>query len=283
MPVENCHSTEMTYLNLSGYRFVALDDLPSLQADMQLALKEAGVLGTVLLAEEGINVALSAPADAVARARHWFDQDSRFAGLWLKESWSEIPAFTKLKVRIRPEIISFDRGVTDALNGRDKAPALPPATLKAWLDEGRDVVLLDTRNNYEVHSGTFKNAVSVNISNFRDFPRAIAESVAAGELSKNVPVVTFCTGGIRCEKAAPFLAEAGINEVYQIEGGILNWFEQCGGAHWQGDCFVFDDRVEITPDLVVTGSQLCRRCHRAVPLDEQCVCQSGRYSAEETV
>jgi len=173
----------------------------------------------------------------------------------------------------------------NVLEEQKNAPSIAPETLKDWLDEGREVLLLDTRNDYEICSGTFQNAQDINIANFRDFPAAAAAAIAAGDLPNDIPVVTFCTGGIRCEKAAPFLVAAGLREVYQIEGGILNWFEQCGGAHWQGECFVFDDRVEITPSLAETGSHLCRcrQCHRAVPANEVCVCQSDNLSAAETV
>lgn len=268
----------MKYLNVSGYRFITLKDLPELQEAMLTALRDAEVLGTILLAEEGINVALSATAEGIAQARQWFETDERLAGLWLKESQSELQAFTKLKVRIRPEIITFDGGRTDAAIGRKKAPPITPETLKAWLDEGRDFVLLDTRNDYEIRSGTFFNAVDIELDNFRDFPTVAKEAIASGKLPTDKPVVTFCTGGIRCEKAAPFLADAGINEVYQIDGGILNWFERYGKEHWDGDCFVFDDRHVITPELEETHSWLCRECHTARGKDEVCQCQAGHQA-----
>ena len=249
---------------------------------MLAALREADVLGTILIAEEGINVALSATAESIAKAKQYFDTDKRFAGLWLKESWSELQAFTKLKVRIRPEIITFD-GQTCGAAGREQAPAILPETLKTWLDEGREFVLLDTRNDYEIRSGTFKNAVNVDLVNFRDFPKVAAAAIESGEIPTDIPVVTFCTGGIRCEKAAPYLAAAGVQEVYQIEGGILNWFEKYGSEHWDGDCFVFDDRHVITPALEETNSWLCRVCNTARPEGVVCDCQSGLNSAAETV
>lgn len=273
----------MKYLNVSGYRFVALDNLPTLQVQMLEALREAGVLGTILIAEEGINVALSATAESIEQAKQWFDADERLSGLWLKESWSELQAFTKLKVRIRPEIITFDGQKTSGATGRETAPSITPETLKTWLDEGRDFVLLDTRNDYEIRSGTFKRAVDVDLVNFRDFPKVAEAAVASGAIPKDKPVVTFCTGGIRCEKAAPYLAKAGVREVYQIEGGILNWFEQYGSEHWDGDCFVFDDRHVITPELEETHSWLCRRCNSAKPEGVECNCQSGKSSAAEIV
>ncbi len=273
----------MKHLNVSGYRFITLDNLPELQENMLSALREAGVLGTILLAEEGINVALSAPAEAIEKATQWFNTDERLAGLWLKESWSELQAFTKLKVRIRPEIITFDGGKTKGEEGRTVAPPITPETLKTWLDEGRDFVLLDTRNDYEIKSGTFAQAIDVSLDNFRNFPKVVDSAIASGKLPTDKPIVTFCTGGIRCEKAAPYLANAGVKEVYQIEGGILNWFEQYGKEHWDGDCFVFDDRHVITPELEETHAWLCRECSTAMPAGQVCDCQSANRSATETV
>jgi len=273
----------MKFLNVSGYRFVHIDHLPELQVQMLAALREADVLGTILIAEEGINIALSATAESIEKAKQWFNTDERFAGLWLKESWSDLQAFTKLKVRVRPEIITFNgEKVTDA-NGRKEAPSITPETLKTWFDEGRDFILLDTRNDYEIRSGTFKSAINVDLVNFRDFPKVADAAIASGHLPTDKPVVTFCTGGIRCEKAAPYLAEAGVREVYQIEGGILNWFEKYGSEYWDGDCFVFDDRHVITPALEETNSWLCRVCNTARPEGVPCDCQSGNSSAAEMV
>jgi len=283
MPDQMSESNAMKFLNVSGYRFITLDSLPELQVEMLAALKEAGVMGTILIAEEGINVALSAPAEAIAEAKRWFEADERFAGLWLKESWSELHAFSKLKVRIRPEIITFDGSATKGATGRETAPAITPETLKQWFDEGRDFVLLDTRNDYEIRSGTFTDAIDISINNFRNFPSAVKSAIESGVLPTDKPIVTFCTGGIRCEKAAPYISEAGVSEVYQIDGGILNWFEQYGGDHWTGDCFVFDDRHVITPELQETNSWLCRECQTARGPGEACPCQSGLNSATETV
>jgi len=284
MPVTHSDSVSNQYLNVSGYRFTTLNNLDTLQPDMLTALKEAGCMGTILIAEEGINVALSATPEAIAKARAYFESDERLAGLWLKESWSEIQSFTKMKVRIRPEIITFDGGKTRGAEGYEKAPAITPETLKMWLDEGRDFVLLDTRNDYEIRSGTFSNAIDIDLVNFRDFPTIAKKAIESGQLPTDKPVVTFCTGGIRCEKAAPYLADAGLKEVYQIEGGILNWFEQYGNEHWDGDCFVFDDRHVITPQLAETNAWLCRKCNSARPEgQESCPCQSGSSSAADTV
>jgi len=256
-------------LNIIGYRFSPLSDLPDIRDALIALLSPLDVLGTILLAEEGINVALAGSPDAINQATDQLRTNPTLSDLfddfWFKESWSAFNPFAKLKVRIRPEIIAFDGGATQPHN--TPAPNISPETVKQWLDDGVDFLLLDARNNYEVESGTFSAATHLDIDTFRAFPdaaRALADRV-----DKQIPVVTFCTGGIRCEKAAPWLLANGFDEVFQIEGGILNYFEQCDGAHWAGDCFVFDDRVTIDTKQQATGSLVCRGCHRAVPPDEE--------------
>jgi len=274
-------SASTTYTNLSGYRFVRLDVLPVLQADMHAALTEIGVLGTILIAEEGINVALTGTAGQASAARAFFNADQRFADLWLKESESELVPFSKLKVRIRHEIIAFDGAKAgDRQLKRPHAQALTPETVQQWLDEGRDFTLLDTRNTYEIESGTFPQAKHLDIAHFRDFQSAVKAALDKGELHPNRPMVTFCTGGIRCEKAAPWMLEQGFKEVYQMEGGILNYFAQTGGNHWHGDCFVFDDRVELDKSLTPTGASWCTDCQLTIAPGKTCRCQSSRTAMD---
>jgi len=147
-------------------------------------------------------------------------------------------------VKIKREIIAF--GVDGIDPARRPSRSLAPQTLKAWLDAGKPVTLLDTRNNYEVELGTFRGAVRAGIDRFRDFPSAVPRLPPA---LKDHPVVLFCTGGIRCEKAGPFLEREGFRHVFQLEGGILSYFEHCGGAHFDGECFVFDERVGLDRSL----------------------------------
>lgn len=265
-------------VNLSGYRFVTLDYLPVLQHDMLAELQRIGVKGTVLLAGEGINVALSGSREQTRQVRRWFDQDPRLCHLWLKESESGSQPFSRLKVRMRHEIITFQPDDTRPRlpSPRPQAPTMAPATLQRWLDEARDFTLLDTRNHYEIESGTFAGAQHLIIAHFREFTVAVEAALERGELDTERPMVTFCTGGIRCEKAAPWLQQRGFKEVYQVEGGVLNYFDVCAGAHWQGNCFVFDDRVEIDTSLSPTGSRLCKHCHRAVSQNQDCGCDSGQ-------
>ena len=256
-------------LNLSGYRFVALDALPERRARLERDLAAAGVLGTVLLAPEGINVAIAGSDAACARARAALDAHPPCAGLHLKESRSGTVPFGRLKVRLRDEIIAFDGPGGPA---RPAAPTLAPETLARWLEEGRDVTLLDTRNDYEIDAGTFEGAVALGIDSFRDFGEAARRAVAEGRLDPERPVVTFCTGGVRCEKAAPWLLEHGFREVWQIEDGVLGWFARCGARHWRGDCFVFDERVAVSPALEPSGAALCEGCRRVVVPGERCGC-----------
>ena len=258
-------------LNIIGYRFIPLSDLTKTQAELQTLLTPLDVLGTILIANEGVNVALAGEPKPIRQAVDALKQHpalaSIFADFWFKESWSAYNPFAKLKVRVRPEIIAFDGGETQPEN--DPAPNITPEQVKQWLDDGVEFLLLDARNNYEVESGSFEKAHHLNIDTFRDFRSAAKPLIQ--ETKRSLPVVTFCTGGVRCEKAAPWLRDQGFDQVFQIEGGILNYFDKCGGAHWQGDCFVFDDRVTIDTNQEPTGSLICRGCHRAVPAGEAIV------------
>jgi UPF0176 protein len=239
-------------LNFATYCFVPLDE-PEAVRDWLRGVSEANqVRGTILVAHEGINLFVAAQA---AQARAWLaavQADERFANLGAKESWSATIPYRKLVVKVRKEIIRMDQpGIVQA-HGR--APAVDSATLKRWLDAGVDdagkpVVMLDTRNQFEVDMGTFNHAVSWNIERFSQFPPAT--DAHAAELTGKT-VVSFCTGGIRCEKAAIYLRHAGV-DAYQLEGGILKYFEQTGGAHYTGNCFVFDDRAIVDTSLAQVG------------------------------
>jgi len=273
--MENADSHSL-YVNLSGYRFLRLEYLPVLQADLHQALLQTGVLGTILLADEGINVALAGSTEQCAAAEACLASDKRFAGIWLKRSHSKSIPFSKLKVRIRHEIIAFDGpDANDQQLKRPRAPALAPETVADWLNTRKDFTLLDTRNRYEIESGTFAQAEHLDIAHFRDFQAAVKTALEEGTLDTKKPVVTFCTGGIRCEKAAPWMLEQGFDEVYQIDGGVLNYFQQTGGAHWEGDCFVFDDRVELDKSLKPTGATWCTHCQLTIAAGASCTCHSS--------
>lgn len=239
----------MQILNIAAYKFVALDGLAELRESLLNALATRAIKGTVLLAEEGINLFLAAEPASIHDFLAWLRQDARFADLHAKESGSATQPFHKLLVKIKPEIIRMNHPAIRPSAGR--APAVDAATLKRWLDAGHDdggrpVVMLETRNTYEVEAGTFRNAIDWRLEKFTEFPQAV---LAHREELAGKTVVSFCTGGIRCEKAAIYMQEAGIAHVYQLDGGILKYFEDCGAAHYEGECFVFDDRRAVNAAL----------------------------------
>jgi UPF0176 protein len=259
----------MTILNIAAYRFVSLTDLPALQYAICEALEGSEIKGTVLLAEEGINLFLAGEAAAIHGFMAWLRSDSRFTGLTAKESWSDTQPFNKLLVKIKPEIIRMNHPAIQPTSGR--APAVDAITLKRWLDQGHDdhgqaVLMLDTRNAFETDCGTFDGALDWRIDKFTEFPAAFnahfnAELNADVNALQGKTLVSFCTGGIRCEKAALWMREAGLTDVFQLDGGILAYFEQVGQAHYTGGCFVFDDRRVVDAALtprpeLVRGSEI---------------------------
>ena len=241
-------------LNISAYKFVPLHDTAALRATLLERAQALGLKGTVLLAEEGINLFLAGTADAVRSFVRQLATDARFADLHPKESWSAMQPFGKLLVKVKREIIRMNHPAIRPASGR--APAVDSATVKRWLDQGHDdagrpVVTLDTRNAFEVDHGTFEGAIDWRISKFTEFPDALQAHKAA---LAGKTVVSFCTGGIRCEKAAIYMHEAGLENVYQLDGGILKYFEETGGAHFKGNCFVFDGREALDASLAATRS-----------------------------
>lgn len=239
------------FINLSAYKFTPLEDLPALRERVLQAAKAGALKGTVLLSREGINLFVAGTRSSVDAFIDELRALPGLSDLAPKESASATQPFGRLLVKIKKEIIAF--GVEGIDPARRPAPSLAPQTLKQWLDEGRPVTLLDTRNDYEVDRGTFRGAVRAGIRRFRDFPAAVQR--LPREL-KHQPIVAFCTGGIRCEKAGPLLQREGFENVFQLEGGILKYFELCGGAHYEGECFVFDERGGVDPALRETGSPI---------------------------
>ena len=235
--------------NLAAYRFVRIDDPHALADAVRAQAAARDLRGTVLVAGEGINLFLAGAPAAADGFMDWLRADARFAGLQAKASDSLHVPFARLKVKVKREIIAFRRDDASPLERR--AEAVPPRTLAAWLANGRDdrgrrVVLLDTRNREEVGHGTFAGAMTLPIDNFTDLPAAVE---ARREQLQDATVVSFCTGGIRCEKAALWMREAGMDNVLQLDGGILGWFEQVGGTGYEGRCFVFDERIALDPSL----------------------------------
>lgn len=257
------------FVNIAGYKFVTLDRLSERREQLRDQCGKLHLKGTILLAPEGINLFIAGERVAIDEFLTELRRDGPFADFEVKESPSDDQPFSRMLVRLKKEIIAFN---VDAVDPRRKtSPRIAAADLKSWLDEGQDVTLLDVRNDYEIEIGTFKNAVNIGIDHFRHFPDA-AKSLPE-ELKKR-PIVTFCTGGIRCEKAAPYLEQLGFESVYQLDGGILKYFEECGADHYDGDCFVFDKRVAVNPQLAETPVELCFACQATLTAEEQ---QSPQY------
>jgi UPF0176 protein len=245
-------------LNIAAYRFVPLVDPGRWIDDLRQRCETLALKGTIIVADEGINLFLAGAEASIEAFVSWLASDPRFvdregnaafAALHVKRSRSETQPFGRLRVKHKPEIVTMRRPSVRPAAAR--APSLAPKQLATWLaqghdDDGRPVVLLDTRNAFEVEHGTFDHARHLDLARFDAFPDAIDQ---APEAWRDETIVTFCTGGIRCEKAALYMQQAGFRRVLQLDGGILNYFEHVGDAHWHGDCFVFDERVALDADL----------------------------------
>jgi len=250
-----------SFVHLSGYKFTALADLPPLKERLLGQCRSGGLCGTILLSTEGINYFVAGPAAEMETLLQTLRAVPGLEDLEPKRSLSAEAPYNRMLVKIKKEIIAFGiEGIDPARRSTNKVSA---RELKQWLDEGREVTLLDTRNDYEIHMGTFKGAIPVGIDNFRDFPDAVRK---LPDSLKTRPLVMFCTGGIRCEKAGPYMAREGFENIFQLDGGILKYFEQCGGAHYEGECFVFDRRVGLDSSLQETNSVMCFHCQ--MPLTE---------------
>ncbi len=243
----------------AAYRFVPIVDGPTLRERLFASGQQAGLKGTLLLAEEGINFTLAAAPRALHAWLGELQHDPRFAVLDIKFSQATALPFRHLRVKLKGEIIRMNQPTVRPQAGR--APAVDGATLSRWLaaghcDEGRPVVMLDTRNAFEVDAGAFEGAIDWRLSRFGEFPAALA---AHREQLRGKTVVSYCTGGIRCEKAALWMAEQGVPHVLQLDGGVLRYFEteaRAGMApHWRGECVVFDDRGAVAADLSPAGRE----------------------------
>lgn len=254
--------TRTMVTNLAAYRFVELTGLKELREELLGLCKDEGLKGTILLSVEGVNLFVAGAAEGISKLMGRLRKIPGLEDFEGKISESDDQPFRRMLVRIKKEIISF--GVEGVEPGRRTSPKLQAKELKKWLDEGRKITLLDTRNDYEVKLGTFKGAIVPEIRTFREFPKAVGE---LPEEMKEETVVMFCTGGIRCEKAGPFMEMEGFKNIYQLDGGILKYFEECGGDYYDGECFVFDQRVGVDPALRETDTAVCYACQ--APLDAQ--------------
>jgi len=245
------------------YQFVPLEDIEGLQQDIRRTCENSSILGTILLAHEGINGTVAGPADELGTLFAFLNQYPGMTGLSKKVSYCDRNPFYRLKVRLKKEIVTLGVEGIDPrkLVGEYIAP-------ERWneLISQPDVRLIDTRNDYEVGLGTFSGAENPETQSFRDFPAWVEANL---DIEKDKKVAMFCTGGIRCEKSTALLKELGYENVYHLEGGILNYLETVpvDESMWQGDCFVFDNRVTVDHDLAEGHYELCSACR--MPLSEE--------------
>jgi UPF0176 protein len=251
-------------VNIAGYKFEPLVDPADLVSLYQQKCDELELKGTMLISKNGINFSLAGTQHATDTIIAFLEEDNRFLEIPLKVTYSETQPFRRMKVRLKKEIISL--GLKD-INPRElTGERISPQDLKKLLDNKEDILVLDTRNEYETRVGKFENAIDLNLDTFRDFPEAI-ESLP--EEYKDKQIVMYCTGGIRCEKASAVMIKAGFADVKQLEGGVLDYFKETGGAYWEGDCFVFDERVALDTELNETDYIYCYICREPLSAEEK--------------
>ena len=252
------------FQNISAYKFAPLTDLKPLRDRLIERCRAWRLKGTILLSTEGINLFVAGTRAEIDLLLQELRSIPGLEDLTPKYSESDDQPFHRMLVKIKKEIISF--GVEGIDPVHKPAPKLSARELKQWLDEGRAVTLLDTRNDYEVKLGTFQRAMTFDIDHFRQFPEAVRRMSPD---MKRQPIVMFCTGGIRCEKAGPFMVQEGYEQIFQLDGGILKYFEECGSAHYDGECFVFDQRVGVDPSLHESEMAQCYACQTPLTPEDQ--------------
>ena len=252
------------FLNIAGYKFEQLDSLDTLIPEFQNKCDELELKGSVYLSPRGINFSISGTEANIERYIEFMENDSRFLNIPLKRTYSETQPFRRMKVRLKKEIISLGR---DDIDPRElTGEYVSPQELLSMYENNEDVIVLDTRNEYETRVGLFENAVDLQLDTFRDFPKAIEQ---LPEEYKDKQIVMYCTGGIRCEKASAVMLKAGFTDVKQLEGGVLDYFKETGGKYWNGDCFVFDERVALDTDLNETEYIYCYICREPLSAEEK--------------
>ena len=256
------------------YQFAALPDYHQIREPLLDFCQSRSIRGTLLLAAEGINGTVAGSRDAIDALKQHLEQELGFEQMEYKESLYEEAPFHRMKVKLKKEIVTLGvEGVDPHIHSGQRVRA------EQWnaLLEDPDVLVIDTRNQYEVDIGTFKNAISPQTETFREFPNYVAEHLDPKQQTK---VAMFCTGGIRCEKASSFMIEQGFQEVYQLDGGILGYLEDMQQSNtdnlWQGDCFVFDSRVAVNKDLEKGQYEQCFACRHPITEDDM---QSEHYEA----
>ena len=247
------------------YKFVTLDNFEAIRPSLLQVMEDNLIRGTLLLASEGINGTVAGSREAIDTLLAWFKHDERLADIDYKESYTDIPPFHCTKVKLKKEI------VTMGVEGIDPKQVVGTyVDPKNWNDliSDPEVVLVDTRNDYEYQVGTFRNAINPNTETFREFPQYVKDNL---DPAKHKKVAMFCTGGIRCEKSTAYMKEQGFEEVYHLKGGILKYLEDVpeDNTLWDGECFVFDERVTVNHKLEKGEYDQCHACRLPITEDEK--------------
>lgn len=260
------------YIVCAMYKFVALEDFEAMRQPLHDTMVANGIKGTLLLASEGINGTISGPREGIDALLAYLNSDPRINPISCKESLHEEQPFYRTKVKLKKEIVTM--GVEGIDPRQTVGTYVKPKDWNALISDP-DVLVIDTRNGYEIEIGTFKNAVDPKTETFREFPDYVKREMDPGKHKK---VAMFCTGGIRCEKSTAYLKEQGFDEVYHLEGGILQYLEDVPKEEslWEGDCFVFDNRVAVDHDLQKSRYDQCYACRLPITEEDK---QSEKYES----
>ena len=256
-------------LNISGYRFVAIDDVPATLESVENFCLDLKIKGSVFMASEGINISLAGNLLDIQSFISELEKDSRFTNMRFHHTYSRFVPFNKLVFKTKSELVPLGENPLAAKSYSHQY--LPAVELLQWIDSEKEFTLLDMRNKFEYQLGTFAGAQQLEMDGFRQLPSKLDE---IDKLPKDKPLVTFCTGGIRCEKAGPYLERFGFNQVYQLDGGIIEYLRATNGNHWQGNCFVFDDRVSLNKQLRAEHCALCLVCQTELNATEHQLCSA---------
>ncbi|MBE8215368.1 MAG: rhodanese-related sulfurtransferase [Endozoicomonadaceae bacterium] len=255
----------MGWVIASLYQFTTLEDWKGLYEPLLFFMKEQGIKGTILLAREGVNGTVCGARDSIDQLKQWFAQDARFQNLEYKESVSNQPVFYRTKVKLKKEIVTL--GIDDVDPAKNAGIYVEPHHWNQLILDS-NVTVLDTRNHYEVKIGSFQGAISANTNNFREFPQFVEKKLDRKQHKK---IAMFCTGGIRCEKSTAYLKKQGFESVYHLKGGILKYLEVIpeDDSLWQGECFVFDQRVAVNHGLSRGQYDQCYACRTPITQQDQ--------------
>ncbi len=269
--------------NIAGYKYTAIDDTTEVFEHARSVCSHTHIKGNIFISSEGINLGIASTQSDIDYFLQELNKKCGISDLLLNTTFSETIPFKRLLIKVRKELVPTQPIGSDDVpstsnngNSKNNAHHLSAEDFKKWLDEGKDITLLDMRNTFEIDLGSFNHSKNLGMRNFRDIV-GLQEKI--NQLPKDKPVVTFCTGGIRCEKGAPILATYGFKEVYQLEGGIIKYLEKYQNQHWHGECFVFDDRVCLDEKLQPTYTRLCRHCQIVLSDEEGEYCENCAHLA----